>query len=219
MPCTLWHDEHCHLALAHRHVVEALLLVGDGRWHVRAGQLLAVLARISVGPSAAVDAVAVDARDVAVLVLAAVPERVLAAVVAGRGTAALALGGRHGSNCIGFTFSGSLACASPGPWHDSQPCCAIGSERVALEAMLALVDPRAEAFVADDAGVRARVPPAPAPPVRPRSAPAAAAGRARSPRPPETAPVRERRPPAPPTRLPLPAPRSRAPRPTVERTD
>jgi hypothetical protein len=23
-------------------------------------------------------------------------------------------------------FSGSLACASPGPWHDSQPCAAAG---------------------------------------------------------------------------------------------
>ena len=52
-------------------------------WWQRAQVSCCVFARISVGPSARVDAVAVDALDVAVLVLAAVPERVLAAVVAG----------------------------------------------------------------------------------------------------------------------------------------
>ena len=32
---------------------------------------------------------------------------------------------------IGFTFDGSLACASPGPWHDSQPCWAAGVRALA----------------------------------------------------------------------------------------
>src|SRR6186713_1805100 len=29
-------------------------------------------------------------------------------------------------SCFGFTFSGSFMCASPGPWHVSQPSLAIG---------------------------------------------------------------------------------------------
>ena len=71
-----------HLAFAHRHVIEALLLVGDGLVAPRAGELLRLGAH-QLRPFGRVHAVAVDALDVAVLVLAAVPERVLAAVVAG----------------------------------------------------------------------------------------------------------------------------------------
>ena len=81
-PCTLWHDAHVHLAFANRHVVEALLLVGDGLVAARAGELLGLRAH-QRRPLARVHAVAVDALDVAVLVLAAVPQRVLASVVAG----------------------------------------------------------------------------------------------------------------------------------------
>ena len=80
-PCTLWQDEHCILpSRTGMWLKRCCLLVMV--WWQRAHVICCVLARISFGPCGRVHAVAVDALDVAVLVLAAVPQRVLAAVVA-----------------------------------------------------------------------------------------------------------------------------------------
>jgi hypothetical protein len=44
-------------------------------------------------------------------------------------------------NWIGLTFSGSLACASPGPWQVSQPCPAAGVRGFcACPCFVALID-------------------------------------------------------------------------------
>src|SRR6187401_1565027 len=44
-------------------------------------------------------------------------------------------------NRIGLIFSGSLACASPGPWHDSHPCAAAGVPGcLARPCLVALID-------------------------------------------------------------------------------
>src|SRR4051812_24127701 len=72
-----------HRALAHRHVTEAIVLVHD--------RLVAGRARLHLGlpdqlrrPLRLMDAVTGDAADVAAVVLAAIPERVRAAVMARR---------------------------------------------------------------------------------------------------------------------------------------
>ena len=80
-----------HPAFADRHVIEALLLVRDGLVALRAGDLLG-LGLHQLRPFRRVHAVAVDALDVAVLVLTTVPQGVVAPVVAGL---ALAVGHRR----------------------------------------------------------------------------------------------------------------------------
>ena len=155
-PCTLWHDEQVILPSRTGMWLKRCCLLVTVWWHL-AQVSCWVFARISVGPSARVHAVAVDALDVAVLVLAAVPQRVLAAVVAGLALArwpALAddLGELDGLDLLGVAGV-RLARAV------ARLAALLGHRRarVGREAMLGGIDGGVVAGVAAGAGLRADI--------------------------------------------------------------
>ena len=86
VPWTLWAGGAGHLLLAHRHVVELQLLVDDGPVTARARRHLGRRFQLLVALRA-MDAVTGGAAHVALMVLAAGPERVLGPEVAARQTA------------------------------------------------------------------------------------------------------------------------------------